>query len=122
MDLFDLEKEELTNLKLRKITIQNYRNIAYKEIEVGENGIVLSGENGIGKTNVIEAVYWLLSGKLFNGVSKSYSQGITPVDAEKGVKTSVKVEFDYQNYTFEKITYENWGKNGDNYQGTETAY
>jgi len=121
MDLFEFGDGNINAIKIKKITIQNYRNIDFKEIALNDKGVVLKGKNGIGKTNIIEAVYWVLTDKLFSGVSKSYAQRITPVTAEKGAKTSVKIEFDVNTFVIEKILYEKYGKE-DEYQGVETVY
>ena len=65
MDLFEnVVVEENRKPILKKIILQNYRNIDYKEILVGEHGLILQGKNGLGKTNIIEAVYRNMSGKV----------------------------------------------------------
>ena len=52
---------------VKKHLVQNYRNIGEIEIIPSENVTVISGENGQGKTNLLESI-WLLSGaKSFRG-------------------------------------------------------
>ena len=120
-DLFGIELEqEVKKPILKKITLQNYRNIDYKVITVGEKGIIFQGRNGLGKTNIIEAVYRNMSGKLFSGVSKSDVQAVSPTYNPKA-KTSVKLEFDKDNFTFELISYEDYKKDGT-YKGTAFDY
>ena len=106
---------------LTKIVLQNYRNFAYKEILVGENGLILQGKNGLGKTNVIEAVYRNMSGKLFDGSARSETQDVTPKGAEKDVKTSVKLHFEKDNFTFELISYDEFKKDGS-FKGVANDY
>ena len=120
-DLFGNVEEQSKNLVIKKITLENYRNIAYKEIVLNGSGTVFSGNNGIGKTNVLEAVYWALTGQLFNGTAKAERQGIKPDGSANDVKTHVKIDFEFENFTFEKILYEKWNKN-DEFQGNETVY
>jgi chromosome segregation ATPase len=122
MDLFEnVVVEENGKPILKKIILQNYRNIDYKEILVGEHGLILQGKNGLGKTNIIEAVYRNMSGKLFSGSAKSDSQAVTPVDKPRA-ETSVKLVFDKNNFTFELISYEDYAKKDDSYKGTAYNY
>jgi DNA repair exonuclease SbcCD ATPase subunit len=105
--------------KLKKITIQNYRNIDYKEYNLDSSNLLLEGENGLGKTNVIEAIFWALSGYLFNGTGKTESQEIIPYNAEKDIVTRVKLEFEYNLFSFERMVEQNWTSKGE-YKGTVT--
>ena len=122
-DLFDtqlVEENSNVGLPLKRVVIENYRNIKYKEVIFDEAGIVLTGRNGLGKTNVIEAIYWALTGVLFSGAGQSHQIGVTPVGAEKGTKTKVKLEWAVKPFTMEKVFYEKW--DGEDYKGGETAY
>lgn len=106
--------------KLTRIVIENYRNIAYLEIEPSEKGFILEGKNGVGKTNVLEAILWTLTDKLFSGVAQSERQGITPINAKKGIQTSVELTFN-DIYIFKKIYYERYNADGD-LTSRETTY
>lgn len=55
------KKDERGKVKLHKIMLTNYRNIAKMEINAHEKINILYGDNAQGKTNIIEAI-WLLSG------------------------------------------------------------
>ena len=46
-------------LYLRRIVIQNFRNIELQELEFSPNVNCISGNNGEGKTNLMDAVYYL---------------------------------------------------------------
>lgn len=50
---------------LKKIFLKNYRNISNLEIEVGETGNLIIGDNGIGKTNFAESIFYSVYGKPF---------------------------------------------------------
>lgn len=50
---------------IKKIELQNFRNHPKKDFEFSTDSTLISGNNGAGKTNVIEAVYMLSLGKSF---------------------------------------------------------
>lgn len=55
-----------------RIKVTSFRNLADGEIDTGADRVFLVGENGQGKTNFLEAIYYLSYGSSFRG----------PVDAE----------------------------------------
>ena len=44
---------------LKKIVVQDFRNIALQELEFSPNVNCICGNNGEGKTNLLDAVYYL---------------------------------------------------------------
>jgi len=126
MNLFDTEKEATATpkiertVRLKKLTLENYRNFGYQEIEFDNVSTLLLGRNGLGKTNILEAIFWALNGQLFNGNSKTDRIDIKPIDSEQEIKTRVLLEFEPY-YTFEKIFKETYNKQGE-YSGTSTTY
>lgn len=46
-------------LWLQRVTVRDFRNLERVELELPEEGIAVVGENGHGKTNLLEAVYYL---------------------------------------------------------------
>ena len=44
---------------LEKIIVQDFRNIAFQELSFSPNVNCISGGNGEGKTNLLDAVYYL---------------------------------------------------------------
>ena len=44
---------------LRKIVLQDFRNIAFQELDFSPNVNCISGNNGEGKTNLLDAIYYL---------------------------------------------------------------
>ncbi len=117
----ELEKPVVNTRKIKKISINNFRNIESKEYILNGDNILLQGENGIGKTNVLEAVYWALTGYIFNGDAKADSQGLKPNGSPKDVVTSVKIDFEYQSFSFERTLKEKWSKDKTEYKGTDTT-
>jgi DNA replication and repair protein RecF len=45
--------------RLESVTITDFRNIAHAELRLGASGIVVLGENGQGKSNLLEAIAYL---------------------------------------------------------------
>ena len=46
-------------MRLKKLSLINFKNIAQQEILPGAGINCLVGDNGAGKTNIIDAVYFL---------------------------------------------------------------
>ena len=44
---------------LKKIVVQDFRNIAFQELSFSPNVNCISGNNGEGKTNLMDAIYYL---------------------------------------------------------------
>lgn len=107
-------------IRINKITIQNYKKIAHKVVVPNGKNLLFEGENGAGKTSIIEAVLWCLTGVLFDGTAKSDKQEVKPKGSSKETVTSVKVEFDYLNFSFERKMKEKYSKQGE-YKGTDTT-
>lgn len=58
-------------MKITRVTLKNFRNIEEAELSLVSNEVVLTGPNGQGKTNVLEAVGLLLSGNSFRARADS---------------------------------------------------
>lgn len=54
-------------MRLEWLEVENYRNIAHARLCPGEELTVLCGDNGQGKTNLLEAIWLLTGGKSFRG-------------------------------------------------------
>ncbi len=50
---------------IKKLVLEGFRNIQNREIDTSSKQIILTGENGQGKTNLLEAVYILCYGSSF---------------------------------------------------------
>lgn len=50
---------------IRQIKLQNFRNFGKKTIEFSNGLTIIVGDNGVGKTNILEAVNLLATGKSF---------------------------------------------------------
>lgn len=54
-------------MRLLSLEVANYRNIAAAQLEPGRELTVICGNNGQGKTNLLEAIWLLTGGKSFRG-------------------------------------------------------
>lgn len=54
-------------MRLLSLEVQNYRNIAAASLTPGRELTVICGNNGQGKTNLLEAIWLLTGGKSFRG-------------------------------------------------------
>ena len=55
----------------KKISIKNFRNIKDEKIEFSRGVNVISGENAEGKTNLLEAIYYVSVGKSFRATQNA---------------------------------------------------
>ena len=56
-------------MRLLSLEVQNYRNIASASLTPGRELTVICGNNGQGKTNLLEAI-WLLTGGKASGAAR----------------------------------------------------
>lgn len=97
---------KIVSLKLLELT--NYRNIEHSVLEFDGNSKIV-GENRVGKTNTLEAIYWLLTDKLLNGSSDIAA--VKPLDdTKKTVSVSGTFDIDGKQVTLTKVYAENWVK------------
>src|SRR5271165_3523386 len=52
-------------LAIESLSVRDFRNLAAVDLELGARFNVLSGDNGQGKTNLLEAVYVLATSRSF---------------------------------------------------------
>src|SRR3990170_6354080 len=55
-------------VELTHLTVRNFRNLAALEVDFPARGSVVVGDNGQGKTNLLEAVYYLVLFRSLRGV------------------------------------------------------
>lgn len=98
----------MKKIVLKYLQLTNYRNIEFAKFEFDGNSKIV-GENRIGKTNTLEAIYWLLTDKLLDGSSSIAA--IKPIsDTKKKVSVKGEFEVDGKSITLEKVYAENWVK------------
>ena len=60
----------MKQVRLLRLELTNYRNIDHEVYAFDGNNAKIVGENRIGKTNTLEAIYFLLSNYLLDGTSE----------------------------------------------------
>ena len=54
-------------MKIGTLTIENFKSIERLQIDFGGDNAIISGQNGTGKTTVVDAVTWLLANRMSDG-------------------------------------------------------
>lgn len=98
----------MENLKLSKIQLTNFRNISQEIIDFGPGINCILGENGNGKTNILEAIYYLTQRKSFRK-NTSFSQ-ILSMDVDN---PEISFSSLFEDNSGKKITFSGkWQQNG----------
>ena len=108
-------------MKVNKLEITNFRNITHK-IYVLRDVNCIEAKNHTGKTNTIQALYWLLTGKLLDGSSNDMS--LKPIGKTRE-KVSVKITFTTpagKEHTIERTYQEHWTKTRGSEEETLTGH
>lgn len=106
-DCFDLN-DYLTNAQtyFKRLTLVNFRNYKYLRLNINQPFIVLSGENGSGKTNILEALSFFSQGRGLRNAKlseiKTFDFCATPTPAfinNNGWAVSAQIERQGEEYT-----------------------
>lgn len=54
-------------MRLQSLSLQNFRNLAAQRLEIPPEGVAIIGPNAQGKTNLLEAIYYLETLRSFRG-------------------------------------------------------
>lgn len=119
----------MPNIKLKIISLENFKGCKSRSITFGEEVTEISGQNASGKSTILDGFLWLLFGKDSSG---SASFGIRPVD-ENGkeidnVEISVEavLNVDGKDIAFKKVQKQKWtkhrGSSAPTYEGNVNSY
>lgn len=78
LDSFAVEKSGVMRL-----TLTDFRNYQFLRINAGAEPIVITGDNGAGKTNILEAISFLTPGRGLRGARLADIKRIVPAEDEK---------------------------------------
>ena len=118
-------------MKLQNIKIKNFKGMAETFLEFNGKSAKITGHNGAGKTRVISAFNWLLTGKDEFGIAQF---DIKPVDEQGNLvrgdnilECIVEADFirtDGTKFKLQRVLKENWvkpsGKTEREYRGDQT--
>jgi len=65
-------------IRLNKISIRDFRNLERVDLELPAEGAVIVGDNGHGKTNLLEAIYYL---QIMRSIREARDQDLTRFDS-----------------------------------------
>jgi DNA replication and repair protein RecF len=65
-------------IRLASIAIRDFRNLERVDLQLPEDGVALIGDNGHGKTNLLEAIYYL---QILRSIRDARDQDLTRFDA-----------------------------------------
>lgn len=80
-------------LNLQKLILTNFAQFKNKTIELNSEAVLIIGPNGSGKSNVIEAIYFTITGELRN---KSKAELLHEDEDGKASKGSAELHFSYR--------------------------
>ncbi|MHC1680215.1 MAG: AAA family ATPase [Methanomassiliicoccales archaeon] len=80
-------------MRLRYMELRNYRKFREARIEFPDGVVAIVGNNGTGKTTILEAVTWALFGNA-SSVVRDNKEGVVSFGAPPGDECSVVLEFD----------------------------
>jgi DNA replication and repair protein RecF len=92
----------LTSTHISKLTLTNFRNYAALSLDLRAGAVVFTGDNGAGKTNLLEAISFLTPGR---GLRRAPNGDVAREGSESGFTVHAHVE----------------GENGEAEIGTGTA-
>lgn len=86
----------LTQLMIQNISLTDFRNFKKKKIDFSEKVTIIVGRNGIGKTNILESLFLLSTGKSFKarreGEMIRYYEGIAGIEGNISNESNTKLE------------------------------
>lgn len=85
----------MEQVKIQNIKISKFKNLIDKEMEIDPNAkvVLFKGRNGIGKSNILNAIYWCLTGVDLNNSSDTESFIPKTLRNADGVVVDVEVTF-----------------------------
>ena len=86
-------------MRLRSISLRNYRRYKSAELELPDGIVSIVGPNGSGKSTLLEAFAWALFGNQTE-IVRTGKESIKRQDAAHTEPCSVRIEFDYEDTTY----------------------
>ena len=98
---------------IKLVKIHNFRGISDMSVMLNEKTTIIKGQNGIGKSTILNALSWFFTETLLTdkwGVGENDIESITPDKFERGMQTYVEVELE-TGTTYRKYYITEWDEN-----------
>ncbi len=82
-------------MRLRYVELRNYRRFRHAIVELGDGVTGILGQNGVGKSTLVEAVAWALFGNE-SSIVRTTKEGVRSASAGVNEECSVTLEFDLE--------------------------
>src|SRR5471032_731272 len=79
----------MTAAALRRLTLTNFRSYPAASLDIAANLVLLTGANGVGKTNLIEAISFLMPGR---GLRRATLEEVAFSEGDGSLAVSAEVE------------------------------
>ena len=111
-------------MKIKELQTRNFRNIVSMDLKFEENVSVITGQNGLGKSNLLNSGCWFLTNTILTdkwGSGENDIDSIIPKGAIRGINPEVSIVTDKgTKYTKKYIS--KWSKDGSKVTGHTTEW
>lgn len=109
---------------ITQVEVTNFRNIKHLVLNLNKGASIITGKNKLGKSNVLNAINWLITDTLLTdkyGVGENDIDSIVPNNHQKGEHTEVSITLD-TNTTYTKIYKVGYSSDGTKVNKHTTEY
>ena len=79
------------SVRLRRLTLRHFRNLGVQDLDFPPEGVAIVGDNAQGKSNLLEAIYYLETTRSFRGARDdqllAFGEGVFRVVGTLGAPT-----------------------------------
>lgn len=111
-------------MKIKELHISNFRNLVSMVLKFNEPTSIISGMNGLGKSNALNGDCWFLTNTILTdkwGSGENDLDSIIPNGAVRGINPEVSIITD-KGSKFTKAYVSDWSKDGTKVKGHHTEY
>ena len=111
-------------MKIKELHLKNFRNLVSMVLKFNEPTSIISGMNGLGKSNALNGDCWFLTNTIFTdkwGSGENDLDSIIPNGAVRGINPEVSIITD-KGTKFTKAYVSDWSKDGAKVKGHHTEY
>lgn len=111
-------------MKIKELQTRNFRNLVSMNLQFNENVAIITGQNGLGKSNALNSASWGITGTLFTdkwGSGENDIDSIIPKNAIRGINPEVSLITD-AGTKFTKKYISQYSKDGSKVKGHTTEW